>query len=157
MSARILWRLWVVLLAVSMAAIVLWPPPEPRPIAELSPVPPPELPLLPSLANNEQDLRLLNESPLFGAPQRKDEKTASTENITSAWSLVGTAMVDGRGIAVIRFEAGDKKPQELGKGDTMPDGKTIRAIDREGIFVGKEEEASSRITVLDPPVPAIPQ
>lgn len=156
MSATIFWRLWAVGVAALMAIFLLWPHPEPKKPPSLSASPPPPLPALPNVAIDAQDMQQLRESPLFGQTQTAAGSAAeSPEDV--GWSLVGTIIVDGQGVAVVRFEDNKKKPLELHTGDSLPNGKVIRAIDREGVLVDGEDSKSGRITVNAPPVPTLPQ
>lgn len=131
-----LWRGWLLALAAGIALIVSLGGTAPKPFAPRAPSPARlEMPELPVRADDPADLAELAASPIWGL----DAKTPVVKEPPLAWSLAGVFAVNDRRRVTLRFEQDKQPPRHLATGDALPDGRRIKAIERDRVLVTGEE------------------
>lgn len=136
MTVAGLWRLWALAMLAAVLAMVAWDggapqePPLVRPAARL-----PDLPPLPAYFDPRESVDALGRSSLWGPPAATAGAAAPAAAAAPEWALSGYVATPAGRSVLLSFENGAAPAQQLQRGQRLPDGSVILAIEPDRVRV----------------------
>jgi hypothetical protein len=102
----------------------------------------PPVPTLEVAQPAPEDLAVLHQSALFGAPAGAGADGAAPRAPT--WTVVGTSTAADAATVFVHVNSDTERTLVLHAGDSLPDGAKIVSVDRDGVCVAGREDAEPR-------------